>query len=322
MALNKFLIAVKKETTYGVDAFAGAPTEWLAVEDVTFQNVEGMVENTDATASDSGRPHVAFGLKSTIQITMNLMGKSGVAGTGPFESPLHEACGFGLTLNAAVDARLAPKTAEKSSVTIYLGLLDDTDDSVVYAQKFLGCRGQWSASGTAGESVTQTFSMEGLYHEFPASSAAPSLPQAYSGEKKELVFINATHEVDGVGYCIEAFELALNREIKEDRCGTSSNLVDEIYLDKGSRAGGSLQFKGRSATLAAILPLAKSGATQTHELTFSDGTDTVSIVAPAVQIGTVSWTKDGRWKFDAPFYYNGTWGSGETGDNEFEIIYT
>lgn len=325
MALNKFVIAAIAETTYGVDGFGGvAPTTWLAIDDApTFQHLEGMVENIDATASDSGRPHEVYGLKSTLSFDMKLTGKTGAVGTGPHWGQLAEASGMKLTLNPAVDSRLAPTTEEKKSCTIYLGLLDDTDDSVVYAQKFLGWRGNLSANGTAGEGAKLSFAGEALYHTFNTTTAArPTLPEAYSGEKSGLVMVNATHQVGGTGYCIESWEWALNRELKEDRCATSANLVDEIYLDKGTRAGGSLTFKGRSTILAAILPLCASGATATHKISLTDGTDTVSFESPKVQIGQASWAKDGRWTFDVPYYCNGDWGTGKTGDNETVIIFT
>lgn len=327
MALNKYVIAVLPEVTYGVNPFAGDPSTWLAVEDVSFAHVEGMIENADATASDSGRPHVAYGEKSTISFGMKLTGKSGAAGTGPLWAPLAEAAGLALTLNAAVDARLAPVTGNSMSVapscTIYLGLLDDTDDTVVFKQIFRGLRGKVSASGSVGEFGKLQFDLEGLYDEFvSASSARPSLPEAYSGEKKGLAFINATHTVAGTSYCIESWDWAVNKELKEDRCATSTNAVDEIYRDGGSRVGGSLTFKGRSATLAAILPKLKSGAESAHVVTLSDGTDTVSFESPAVQFGSAGWSKDGRWKFDVPYYCNGQWGAGKTGNNETVIIFT
>lgn len=328
MALNKYVIAVIAETVYGTDGFVGAnPTVWLAVEDVSFARVEGMIENADATASDSGRPHQAYGEKSTLSITMKLTGRSGAKGTGPHWAALAEACGMDLTLNGAVDARLRPVTGNSMalapSCTIYLGLLDDTDETVVYKQLFRGCRGKMSASATVGELGKLQFEMGGLYDEFTsAASTRPTLPEAYSGEKKGLAFVNATHTVAGVSYCIEKWEWATNKELKEDRCATSANAVDEIYRDKGGRVGGSITLKGRSATLLAIIPKLKSGAESIHAVSLTDGTDTVAFNSPAVQFGSAAFSKDGRWKFDVPYFCNGVWGVGKSGNNETEIIFT
>lgn len=327
MALNKYVIAVISEVTYGVNPFVGDPTTWLAVEDVTFARVEGMIENEDATASDSGRPHRAYGEKSTLNLTMKLTGKSGVAGTGPLWGALAEACGMDIKLNAAVDARMTPVTGNSMSLapscTVYLGLLDDTDETVVFKQIFRGLRGKMGASATVGENGKLSFELEGLYDEFvSATSTRPALPEAYSGEKKGLAFINAIHTVAGVSYCIEAWDWAVNKELKEDRCATSANAVDEIYRDKGGRIGGSLSFKGRSTILAAILPKLKSGAESAHVVTLSDGTDTVSFQSPAVQFGSAAFSKDGRWKFDVPYFCNGQWAVGKTGNNETVIIFT
>src|SRR5690606_2276095 len=134
---------------------------------------------------------IAYGEKSTISFNMKLTGKTAGAGTGPHWGALAEASGMDIKLNAAVDARMTPVTGNSMlvapSCTVYLGLLDDTDDTVVYKQLFRGCRGKMSASGTVGQVGKLAFSLEGLYDEFVSStSVRPALPEAYSGEKKGL----------------------------------------------------------------------------------------------------------------------------------------
>lgn len=118
-----------------------------------------------------------------------------------------------------------------------------------------------------------------------------------------------------------SFELQTGWDVGEDKQSSSTEAVDQVYLYRSSRASGSTTLKGRSSVISTMLPAVQSGAEGQIEVTMGDGTDTITLSCPKVQIGAYSKSaQGGRYAFDLPLTFNGHWdGASEAGENEFQL---
>ncbi len=319
-------VAIKSETSYGVDAFGGVdPTEWLAVEDVQITPADGVIESPDILAVHSKLGQLHFGDRTAVSITWKLTGKSGAAGTEPADAAIFRASNHKVEVAPAVDVRITPVTGSRMTLTPSMTLVVieiDSETGEVYAHKVTGIRGNAEFSYEAGGKLMGAFTGTGLYSPFPTFAAAgtePALPEAYSGNKLGMKAVGQTMLVDAAPFPVIAWSLSTGWEIKADEVANATGLVDLVELQRTSRPPGSLSLKGRSATLKTALPLIQDAQVFSLDHTFTDGTDTIQIVQPECQFASYSRGDD---RFDLPYACNGVFDVGETGENEYEFIYT
>jgi hypothetical protein len=296
---------------------------------MTIQSMQNIIENDDVTAVDSGRAHLVHGEKVLVTLKMKLTGKSGAAGTEPPWFKYAKACGCKVDVDSGTSTTLRPwfpqDMTNAPSISLCIVMLDDSQAAGSARVWYVtGGRGNFVLSGESGGKGEIEFTFEALYLDYPSASALPTIPEGYSGEKSALPVAGSTHQVGGTDYPMTAFDLNTNWSIVPDDCANADALVDEIYLDRepGNRMGGSITYKGRAAMLNAIIPLIESGAESAMSQEYTDGTDTIAISIPKAQFGNWSATKEGRWKYDVPYFANGEWDTGKAGNNEFAIVAT
>jgi hypothetical protein len=114
------IIAVKQETTSGVDAWAGGqavPATDCMRADVSIQTTQQQAQNTEMTGSLDDAPPIAAGTKGVITLTLMLRG-SGTPATPPKFGLLMPLCGYIQTIQASAIAATAATAATASSVTL------------------------------------------------------------------------------------------------------------------------------------------------------------------------------------------------------------
>lgn len=327
LSATEWLVGAKSETAYGTDAFAGvSPTEWLNFEQFDPTSALQIVEDETIRAVHSGYRDQRFGDKTTVSWTLPLTGKSGAAGTAPAYAALLKAANFEETITASASATYSLITgtamAKVPSVT-YAYFMLEQDRVNARKQLFTGCRGNRTFTFEMGQVAKLSGEDTGRYFAFPAGAATakPANPTSYAGNKSALLVIGLEIKIGGTAYCVEKFDFSTNWDVGEDRDACQANTtLNHIYLtrSRGNRPGGSKTLKGRSAALAAILPLLDSGAPVSFTAKLSNGTDTVTFNMPSIQYGQPSLNRNGHINFDLPYYANAT-GAGE---NEITISFT
>jgi len=136
--MNKTLVAVKKETTYGTDPTL-AGTDCFLVSNVSLTPLAG-----NSATRDFVRPY--FGQSSSIQLDSHVelsfdveLASSGTAGTRPAFGDALLACGFDETITATTSAAYTPISDSFDSVTIEVYM-----DGILH--QLTGARGSFSLS--------------------------------------------------------------------------------------------------------------------------------------------------------------------------------
>lgn len=144
MLTNRDVLLIKVETVYGTDIVPVEGTDAILVENPSWGN-EGlrMNERPAIRANISTLQQVYGGRLNVIAFDVELKGSGGAVDLPPEISPVFRACGFGETINAAVDVTYEPVSTGHESVTIYY-----FQDGV---RKILtGCRGNISFNFETG----------------------------------------------------------------------------------------------------------------------------------------------------------------------------
>lgn len=158
-------ILAKIESSYGVD-----PTPTEGANAILVSNVSINPLNAQNISRDLIRPYMGGSEQLVgeafieMSFDVELQG-SGAAGTNPGYFPLLEACGFAVSLTAAVRSNAYLETPADGSVTIYYFL-----DGVKHVAK--GCRGDVSFKMKSGERPVMSFSFQGLDGGVTAASPA------------------------------------------------------------------------------------------------------------------------------------------------------
>jgi len=345
---KRFLIGGIPEDAYGsgtdgtTDFTTGHdPDDWYAVRtqgEPPFSEVINTIANQEMTATHSTKKSHNYGHRLDVSLTVPLKGKKSTAGDPPFGSWLLKAMNLEETVNATTSTVYRPVTGDdqtrvpSAALAMYM-FTRGYDDAYRWVCK--GVRGNGTLTLEMGENATLGFEGAGLYAPWPTdlhvadnANTLPTTPTEYSGEKNTLEVIGMTFEVDtGSGltaYPIESMDLQTNWSLQEDMVGTKADrTLEQLYLERGSEdpPGGGITFKGRSAAMKAILPLASSGADCQITVTLSDGTDTVELNIPVVQFSEQTVSLEGS-TFDATYAARGDFGSGGAAETDFELTYT
>ncbi len=120
MLTNREVILAEIEVSYGVDPVPLEATNAILVENIGWSNEGLRMNERPAVRQNIGMLQMVFGgTLRAITFDVELKGGGGAIDLPPEVGPLLRACGFGETINAAVDVQYAPVSTGHESVTIY-----------------------------------------------------------------------------------------------------------------------------------------------------------------------------------------------------------
>lgn len=152
MLKNKALILAKIETVYGTDPTPTGAANAILCGNVAYDVVESKIERTNIKPTFGALRFVNIGEGQKLSFEVELKG-SGAAGTAPEIGPLLRACSFTQVINAGVSAVYTPNSA-----------------------------------GSAGESVTLYYYVDGLLHKITGARGSVSLSDAKVNQYAKLKF--------------------------------------------------------------------------------------------------------------------------------------
>ena len=326
--VRHMLVAAKVESTYGTDAFGGSDPgagDWIAAyADSNIDHQRTRIANTTVRPFHSGLTHETVGSHNDVTINVPLYGKESSAGDPPPSlSGLFQAAGLEEEVNASTSVVYAPVTfhtmAAAPSVSIYTA--EYVTDGTVRTHLTTGVRLNFTLTASGDQHVRLSFTGIGLYSEPDAAAgAAPSNPSSYSGGKSPMLSQGMTHSRAAESAALQEFELSTNWSLEENRNITGANSLDRVDLIRGedSNVGGSTTFSDSDELQVALTDFA-ADTEAAMGASWADGTDTVAINAPAVQLDKPSKSKGNTHSFAQPFTCNA---NSSDGEDEFTITFT
>lgn len=326
--LKHYLVAIKSETSYGVDAWAGsapAAGDWVSAYDADATEKMTEVQDMSVRPFASQLAHRVYGSHVDVTLSIPARGKSGVAGT-PAPAPIDaaiKAAGNKATVVSATSVTYTPQTFHTQalcpSVSIYIAYF--YTDGTVRVQRVLGVKfNEMKITAAAKAPLMLSFTGRGLYGELSAAAGvAPTNPASYSGGKPLVLSQGGTLAIGtetGIGF--SAFEIVSAWDMNAEEDLTTLNESKNFDLTRGARPAGSCTFSG-SAHLLYFLTNRRSAAALALAAVFTNGTDAITITAPSVQLGEVGKGKGNVWTFPAPFYCST---AAEAGNDDYAIKFT
>ena len=311
MALSsrKRLIICKIETTYGTDA---SPT---GSDALLVQNLDVTPLNAEVVSRDSIRPYYGNNEQLLAKTSSSLsfeveLANSGTAGTAPKYDPVLQACALAPTVVASTSVTYNPVSSAIKSCTIWVNM-----DGVL--QKFVGCRGTFTLSGSLGQIPTLKFDLTSLYNE---PTDATQLTPTYTAQATPLVFRQANTSAfsffSSTSLCLQSLEFSLANEIVKREL---INCSEEVLITD-RKPSGSVMIEAPTMATKNFFNLATSdtsgalnvmhGITAGNRVTFAAGK--VDITAPTYS------EQDGIVMMNVPFVAVPT----TAGNNEFSLAYT
>lgn len=311
---DRHLLAIKRETTQGTDAFSGvAPTEWLSiVGEPEIQESVVEIGPDEKTADGLGGQILKVGEKTDVSFEAYLVGKDGAAGDPPPGglSDLFLGCNLAETITATTDVGydlvFGRMMATVPSFTVYEAIRDDVTGDY-HVRVVTGVRGVPTFKFEDGGDARVSFEGVGKYSELSeAATETIANPTQYSGGKNRLKIQGMGYSLGGSQFGITALELTTGMSVDEDKDLTASEAVDKVglHLANGDKPGGSNTFK--SEEFANVLPLCKptaNGVAPTGELsvTLTDGTDTIQFIGAGAVVGAYSKSlAGGNYNYETP----------------------
>jgi len=305
--MNKTLVAVKKETTYGTDPTL-AGTDCFLVSNVSLTPLAG-----NSATRDFVRPY--FGQSSSIQLDQYVelsfdveLASSGTAGTRPAFGDALLACGLEETITATTDAVYTPVSADFDSVTIEVYM-----DGILH--QMTGARGSFSLSIARGAIPMLSFRFTGNY--VAPADATPLTPDFSDFKIPKGANATNTQTITllGESLCMESFSLDIsNNLVHRDLPG-----CDPACLITDRAPSGTLVFEAPTVTTYNWVEAARlktSGALQIVHGTAAGSI--VQIDAPAVTLNPPSYQdSDGVMMLSAPLVFEPT----SSGNDEIELTF-
>lgn len=305
--MNKTLVAVKKETTYGTDpSLAG--TDCFLVSNVSLTPLAG-----NSATRDFVRPY--FGQSSSIQLDSYVelsfdveLASSGAAGTRPAYGDAILACGFEETITSATDAAYTPVSASFDSVTIEVYM-----DGILH--QMTGARGSFSLNVARGSIPMLSFRFMGNY---VAPSDTAALTPNFT-DFKVPVGVNAANT-----QTVTLFEESLCMD--SFSADVANNLVyrnlpgcDPSCLITDRAPSGTLVFEMTTVTSYAWIEAAKNKTAGAFQLIHGTSAGAiVQIDAPAVTMNAPSYQdSDGVLMLSAPLIFEPT----SSGNDELVLTF-
>lgn len=281
--VKRALLLAKVEAAYGVDPTPTPALNAILHNNILYKAPGELITRNFQRASLSPLPH-AVGLKE-VEVTFEteLKGSGtadgGTAGDEPEIDPLLQACGFAVTLNAAVSVVYDPASDGLKSVTLYVyadGLL----------HKILGCVGSVSANMVVGQIPTLQWTFKGLY-QAPTDVAIPG--GAVFNAEIGVPFLNAAFTTDAYAAIVQALTWDMANEIARR---DSINEVEGVkgFLISGRDTQGSFNPEAVDEATHPFWGDWKSGVQ--HALTATVGSVAgalIDITAPKAQYREVNY---------------------------------
>ena len=294
--MNKTLVALKKETTFGTAATL-AGTDCFLVSNVSLTPLAG-----NTATRDFVRPY--FGQSSSIQLDQHVelsfdveLASSGTAGTRPAYGDALMACGFDETITSATDTEYTPVSADFDSVTIEVFM-----DGIKH--QITGARGSFSLSIARGAIPSLSFNFMGNY--VAPADASPLTPNFSDFKIPRGVNSANTQTITlfGEDLCTESFALELaNNLVYRDLPG-----CDPAALITDRAPTGTLVFEMTTVTSYAWVEAARTKTSGAFQIIHGTGAGSiVQIDAPAVTINPPSYSdSDGVLMLSAPMVFEPT----------------
>ena len=263
--LERLVMLVKNESTYGEDASPAAASNAIPITEATKPEIDPqLIERGHPFRSLSKiKPLVGAKLTKT-SFRMEYFG-SGTAITPPRIGDLWEGCGFAETIGGA-DVTYKPASESLKSNTIYQYL-----DGLLY--KIFGAVGNFKIGGKAGEPVYCDFDMVGLYQD--DADSAIIWPTFESNYKSPPQMLSVTFTLDSeVDFVLREFNVDMGIPI--------------INRPSAAAAHGYAGFMcGKRNPTGNIIIEAESKATYDFLAKFEAATE----VAATISIGSVAGNK-------------------------------
>lgn len=326
-SLDNAICAVESETTYGTDAFSGAPNgdQVIAFRNLVITPQMEAVENDRMTATVTGECHGIGYVQNNVTWEMPLIGSSD-AGELPPGDALLKACNMKATVVADTSVTYTINTANSqtdtpsATVVMYQRSVEDATGKRILAR---GVRSTLMFNFTVGQEAYMGGEGVGLYDPIPATfSALPTLPTSYNGDQCGWIVNTMAVTVGATTYPCEAVEFAtnFNTEVIKTGDATSGGQAGHVLLTKGksgNRVGGSLTLADGSTALQDMITKAYAGTKASLTVVLTKGARTITFSFPAIQFGVF---EDQSPRYNVPFF--AVRATGTAGDNDFSIAYT
>lgn len=351
MFSNRYRVVVASESTYGTDAVNTILT--TATADIIYQDVRAcsilntrvLFNPTRQRAQNSGVRHITFSDMSAVEMEVPLTGKVG-AGAGdeaPYYDPIWSMLGFKSTVVSTTSCTYTPSTVQQSAASIYKWTRN-AEDANWRLQYTTGVRGTATLSLAVNEEAYLSVSANGLYQElmtdaaafFNSSDEAALLKDGSTAvtarttgtevqvDKTALGCKQMTITYNGTTLPISNMEINFNRTQDMVRTVNGTETVSKVILTvaDATRIEGSFSLQDGDAAFDLVRDALAGDTEYALSVALTDGTDTITISMPKVQIGVYSEAANGQLRtFDVPFFLNGDWSS-LTADNGISIAYT
>lgn len=322
---REMLVHVASETNYGEDPVVGTPSVWLAVIACTIQEVREFRQDQSVRAVHSPGKHMSLGSHCDVAIEGYLTGRAGAVGTAPAWAPMLKAANMKETISVGVSVSYNPVTITDDmsvvpSMTVYK--YQKMSNGQVMLMKAHGVRGNLTFTFEHGQRIKFRFEGKGLYSELANPTSAPTNPTAYSGDGAGMLAQGMTVLLDAEPMPLENFELSTNWNVDENRTMTGAFNLDSVKNKRGedSAAGGSFSYRARSALLFCLANY-RADTLLALELEASNANATITLTAPAVQLGQFAPTAGNIFSFAQPFWLRGDFGT-SSGEDDFTLTFT
>ena len=309
MLVNREVILAKIEVSYGTDSVPVEGTDAMLVENISWSQEGLRMNERPAVRANIGMlQHVWGGALMSMTFDVELKGGGGAVDVPPEFGPLLRACGFGETINAAVDVTYEPVSDAAESITIYY-----FQDGIRYI--LLGCRGNVSFNLETGALGKMTFTLTG--HTAVPTDVALASP---------TVLTNVPAALIGVPFTIGAFSAVINA-LTWDMSNTVAFPPDISAVD----GYGEIQITQRDPN-GSYDPEAELQATEDPH------TDLKTNVAQAITTGVIGTSPGNAYQIDMPAVYYRDLSPGDrdgirtyeipfgmaesTGDDEVTLVFT
>ena len=184
MLVNREVILAKVEVTYGTDIVPVEGTDAMLVENVSWGNEGLRMNERPAVRQNIGMLQQVYGGRlMSLSFDCELKGGGGAVDAPPEFGALLRGCGFGETINAAVDVQYAPVSTGAESISMYY-----FQDGIRYI--LVGCRGNVSFNLETGALGKMSFSFTG--HLVSITDVALASPTYQSNVPPALINVPFT----------------------------------------------------------------------------------------------------------------------------------
>jgi len=309
MLVNREVILAKIEGTYGTDSVPVEGVDAMLVENLSWSNEGLRMNERPAVRANIGMLQQVYGGRMmSVSFDVELKGGGGAVDAPPEFGPLLRACGFGETINAAVDVTYEPVSTGHESVSLYY-----YQDGIRYTVLF--CRGNVSFNFEAVALGKMSFTLTG--HIGPITDVAIASPTYQSNVPPAL--INVPFTIGAFGAVINALTWDMSNTIATPADISASDGYSAVELTSRDPNGS---YDPESELLATEDPFADLTGDATLAITtgvIGPGIgERYQIDMPVVSYRDISpGDRDGVRTYEIPF------GMAEsTGDDEVTIVFT